>query len=168
MTRARIVTARPPDPEAFAPFGSFITPPEEFGGRAHFEAWLEPVANRASHYHLNRVAPSALPVTVGRVERHPHAPQLFLPVGVDRYLVTVLPPGSSGAPDPSGAVSFEIPGSLGIVYRPGVWHAGISVLGAPGSFAVMMWRGGEDDDEFADIPPLIVAPPGTGPVGIDV
>lgn len=158
MTQACIVTAGPPDPEAFAPFGSFITPPEEFGGRAHFEAWLEPVANRAPHYHLNRVAPSTLPITVRRVERHPHAAQLFLPVGVARYLVTVMPSGSSGAPDPAGASSFEIPGTLGVAYRPGVWHAGISVLDAPGSFAVMMWRGGEDDDEFADIAPLIVSP----------
>ena len=88
--------------------------------------------------------------------QHPHAPQLFLPIGVSRYLVTVMPSDDSGAPDPSGAIAFVVPGTTGIVYRPGAWHTGISSLDGEGSFAVMMWRGGEDDDVFADVEPLEV------------
>lgn len=156
MTGGPTVTARAPDPVAFAPFGAFIEPPE-VGGRAMFSDWLQPVAGRAAHYHLNRVAPTTLPVTLDRVERHPHAAQLFLPVGVSRYLVTVMPADATGAPDPSRAQAFVVPGTMGVAYHPGTWHAGISVLDGEGSFAVMMWRGeADDDDEFASIPSMEV------------
>lgn len=150
------LVAEPPDAGAFAPFGSFIERPAAIGGRARFDRWLEPVSGRTPHYHLNRVAPTTLPVLVDRVERHPHAAQLFLPVGVSRYLVTVMPSDSDGAPDPAGARAFVVPGTMGIAYRPGAWHAGISVLDTEGSFAVMMWRGGHDDDDFRDIDPVEV------------
>jgi ureidoglycolate lyase len=86
-------------------------------------------------------------------------------VDVDRYVVTVMPGGD--APDPAGAVSVILPGTVGIVYRPGAWHAGMTALGRPGHFAVLMWRGAADDDRFAAIPRLTVAAPealtGTGP-----
>ena len=85
-----ILTARAPDETTFAPFGAILRPPA-VGGRSMFSDWLEPVAGLSAHYHLNRVVPSVVPVTVDRVERHPHAAQLFLPVGVTRYLVTVMP-----------------------------------------------------------------------------
>ena len=157
------LTVRAPDPDAFAPYGSFVERPDEYGGRAHFEEWLGPVGGRAPHYHLNRVMATSLPVTIDRVEQHPHAPQLFLPIGVSRYLVTVMPSDDSGAPDPSGAIAFVLPGTMGIVYRAGAWHTGISSLDGEGSFAVMMWRGG-DDDVFAAIDSLEVGetPPPSG------
>lgn len=148
------VVAGPPDPAAFAPFGAFLEPPGEVGGRASFEDWLEPVAGLAPSHHLNRAPAWTFPVTVRRVERHPHAAQLFLPMGVSRYLVTVMPPDADGAPDVENARSFILPGSMGIAYHPGTWHAGIAALDAEGSFAVMMWRGAEDDDVFADVPAL--------------
>jgi ureidoglycolate lyase len=156
MTSRPSITARAPDPIAFAPFGAFIEPPE-VGGRAMFSEWLEPVTGRAAHYHLNRVAATTLPVVLDRVERHPHASQLFIPVGVSRYLVTVMPADATGAPDPRGAQAFVVPGTMGVAYHPGTWHAGISVLDGEGSFAVLMWRGaGDDDDDFASIPSMEV------------
>jgi ureidoglycolate lyase len=159
MTDGLTVIARAPDRAAFAPFGAFVDRPADFGGRAHFEGWVEPVEGRKAHYHLNRVPRTTLPVTIGRVERHPHAAQLFLPVGVSRYLVTVMPSDSEGAPDPERALAFVVPGTMGIVYRPGAWHTGISALDDEGSFAVMMWRGGKDDDVFADVGPVRVCDP---------
>jgi ureidoglycolate lyase len=150
------LTVRAPDPEAFAPYGWFVGRPDDFGGRAHFEEWLAPVEGRTPHYHLNRVTATSLPVTIDRVERHPHAAQLFLPVGVSRYLVTVMPSDADGAPDPAAALAFVVPGTMGIVYRPGAWHTGISSLDDEGSFAVMMWRGGEDDDVFAEVESVVV------------
>jgi ureidoglycolate lyase len=75
---------------------------------------------------------------------------------VSRYLVTVMPSDESGAPDPGRALAFVLPGSLGVVYHPGTWHAGIAVLDAEASFAVLMWRGAEDDDVFTSIAPLEV------------
>ncbi len=150
------VSARAPDAEAFARFGAFLEPPVDIGGRAHFSPWLEPVAGRSPSYHLNRVAPSPMPAAINRVERHRHAAQLFLPIGVSRYLVTVMP-DDGGRPDPSGALTFVLPGSMGVAYHAGTWHAGIAVLDREASFAVLMWRGSEDDDdEFAAVPTLEV------------
>jgi len=151
---APTVIARGPDAEAFAPFGAFLEPPVEVGGRAMFAEWLEPVEGRTPQYHLNLVEPGALPVVVDRVEQHPHAAQLFIPVGVSRYLVTVMPSDESGKPDPTRALAFVLPGTMGIAYHPGTWHTGISALDGGGSFAVLMWRGGDDDDVFASIPPM--------------
>ena len=150
------VTAEAPDEDGFAPFGAFLEPPAEIGGRAMFSDRLEPVEGRAPHYHLNRAPATSLPVTVERVECHPHATQIFLPVGVSRYLVTVMPSDAVGEPDPKKALAFVVPGTMGVAYHPGTWHAGISVLDGEGSFAVMMWRGGDDDDVFASITPIEV------------
>ena len=144
---------------------ALIEPPAGPGDRRLYSDWLAPVPSLALQFHLNHVAPSALPLTLARVETHPHAAQVFLPVDVDRYVVTVMPGGET--PDPSGAVSVILPGTVGIAYRPGAWHAGMTVLGRPGHFAVLMWRGAADDDRFADIAPLVIEAPqartGTGP-----
>ena len=154
------VLAGPPDPTDFAPFGAFLTPPTEVGGRAPFHEWLDGSQRLAPAYHLNRCAATTLPATVARVERHPHVAQLFLPVGVARYLVTVMPSDDAGGPEPAGAKSFIVPGRVGVAYHPGTWHAGIAALDGEGCFAVMMWRGAEDDDVFADIPPLEIVSAG--------
>jgi ureidoglycolate lyase len=153
------LTARDPDPAAFAPFGAFVQPPAAVGERSMFGRWLEPVAGLSQQCHLNRVTPSTLPLSVDRVECHPHACQLFLPIQVSRYLVTVMPSDEDGAPDSARALAFLLPGTLGVVYHPGTWHAGISVLDAEATFAVLMWRGGEEDDVFAPIPRLEVHAP---------
>ena len=150
------VTARAPDPTAFAPLGAFLEPPLEVGERAMFGMWLDPVPGLSQQCHLNRVQPSTLPLTLDRVERHPYAAQVFLPVGVSRYLVTVMPSDEAGAPDPAQALAFVLPGTQGVVYHRGIWHAGIAVLDTEASFAVLMWRGGEEDDVFASIPPIEV------------
>jgi ureidoglycolate lyase len=155
------VTPQDPDPSAFAPFGAFLTPPTEVGDRSMFEHWLEPVSGRIQQCHLNRVSPSTLPITLEQVECHPFAAQLFLPMGVSRYLVTVMPSDESGAPDPGRALTFLVPGTMGVVYHPGTWHAGITVLDSEATFAVMMWRGGEDDDVFAPIEVNVDALPAT-------
>lgn len=147
------VTVRGPDPVAFAPYGAFVDPPAAVGERALFSQWLEPVVGRSQQAHVNRVPCSALPLTIDRVECHPHAAQLFVPMGeVTRYLVIVMPSDAAGDPDPGRAEAFLVPGSRGVVYAPGVWHTGISVLDADASFAVFMWRGGDDDDVFVSVP----------------
>lgn len=155
-----IVHARAPDAEAFAPFGAFVEPPAEVGTRAHFGEWLEPREGLTQQSHVNRVTPATLPATIERVERHPHAAQLFLPMGVSRYLVTVMPATEGGAPDVEDALAFVVPGTVGVVYRPGTWHTGIMALDHEASFAVFMHRGAEDDDVFAPIEALHVYGPG--------
>jgi ureidoglycolate lyase len=144
----------PPDAALFAPFGAFIDRPTQLGERRVYSEWLAPVEGLRLQCHTNRVAPSALPCTLDRVERHPHAAQMFLPLDVSRYVVTVMAANSAGAPDPASARAFVLPPTLGVVYRAGVWHAGMTVLDAEAGFAVLMWRGAIDDDVFAAIPPV--------------
>ncbi len=153
---------RAPDAGLFAPFGAFIDAPERVGVRRMYSDWLAPAPGLALQFHTNRVAVSSLPLAIDRVERHPHAAQVFLPLDVRRYVVTVMAADAAGAPDPATALAFLLPPTLGVVYRAGVWHAGITVLDAEASFGVMMWRGAADDDVFATIPPVRVVAPAAG------
>lgn len=137
----------------FAPFGSLIDRPAVMGERAFYSSWLGG-EGLAPQFHVNRVRPAMLPIVLGSLERHPHAAQVFMPLDVSRYLVTVAPSLADGQPDLAGLQSFELPASIGVIYARGVWHAGASVLDREGSFAVLMWRGAADDDVFADIEPV--------------
>ncbi|MSO52122.1 MAG: hypothetical protein CK533_03890 [Acidobacterium sp.] len=148
-----------PDVALFAPFGEFIDVPAQVGLRRMYSQWLAPVAGLALQFHTNRVAASTLPLRVDRVERHPHAAQLFLPLVASQYVVTVMAADAAGAPDPASAHAFLLPPTIGVVYRTGVWHAGMTALDTEGSFAVMMWRGAADDDVFAAIPSVVVDAP---------
>jgi ureidoglycolate lyase len=145
-----------PDAAAFAAFGAFIDAPPRVGERRLYSEWLAPVPGLRLQVHTNRVAAATAPLTVTRVERHPHAAQAFVPLDTGRYLVTVLPSTVDGAPDLDAARAFVLPPTLGVVYRPGVWHAGITALDREATFVVLMWRGAVDDDAFADVPPLLV------------
>lgn len=153
---------RAPDAGLFAPFGAFIDAPERVGVRRTYSDWLPAVPGLALQFHTNRVAASPLPLVIDRVERHPHAAQVFVPLDVRRYVVTVMAADAAGAPDPATALAFLMPPTLGVVYRAGVWHAGITVLDREASFAVMMWRGAATDDVFAAISPLRVVAPAAG------
>ncbi len=159
MSSVRRLITGAPDDEAFAPFGEILTPPDRHGSRRQFEHWLLPVPDLDLRCHVNSVAVSALPVALHQTEKHPHAAQVFLPLDVSRYLVTVMPSDAEGWPDPARALSMVLPGTRGVVYRPGVWHAPITVLDRDGHFAVMMLRGAADDDVIVAIPPLMLTGP---------
>lgn len=151
-----VLHLKAPDAAAFRPFGRLVTPPAEAGQRAFYSESLHdhPEAS-APVLHVNTVMPSDLPLTVDTVERHPFAAQCFFPLDVDRYVTLVMPSDPSGAPRPDQAVGFVVPGTLGIIYNPGVWHLGATVLNRPGHFAVLMWRGGkQEDDVFRAVPPV--------------
>lgn len=145
-----------PDAAAFAPFGTIIDAPHRSGDRKMFGEWLRPVDGLALQFHINAVAHSAEPIILTLLERHPHAAQVFVPMDVSRYLVTVARARADGAPDPAGVVCMELPGTLGVIYHPGVWHSGAAVLDRTGHFAVLMYRGAPDDDEFRAIDPISI------------
>ena len=160
-----IIAPQPPNAAAFAPFGTFVEAAAMAGERQFYSDWVAPIPGFTPQFYVNHVAPSALPLALTLVERHPHAAQAFVPLDVERYLVTVLPArDTDGAPDPAGAVSFVVPGTMGIIYRRNAWHAGMTVLGRTGRFAVLMWRGADDDEVFAEIPTLTIAADGDTPV----
>lgn len=139
--------------EDFAPFGALIRRPDAGEARRFYSDWLGG-EGLAPVFHVNNVAPASLPAQLTQLERHPHAAQSFVPLDVARYLVTVAPSLPDGSPDVSGLKCFLLPGSIGVIYAPGVWHAGASVLDRAGAFAVLMWRGASNDDEFRDIAPI--------------
>lgn len=153
-----MIRPRDPDAAAFAPYGALIEPPALHGDRRLYSDWLSPVPGLALQFHINSVPRSDLPLSLTQVERHPHAAQVFVPLDVSRYLVTVMP-DAGGRPDPSGTLSMILPGTMGVIYRANAWHAGVTVLDGDGRFAVLMWRGASDDDVFAAIPPLSIRAP---------
>mgnify|MGYP001447683320 CR=1 FL=1 len=139
--------------EAFSPFGALIDKPAQPGQRRYYTDWLGG-SGLSPVFHVNRIEPVDLPTSIGKLERHPHAAQAFVPLDISRYLVTVAPGLSDGRPDVLGMQSFIVPGSIGVIYAPGVWHAEASVLDSLGAFAVLMWRGAADDDVIAQIAPV--------------
>lgn len=153
-----VLRLRPPDPDVFRPFGRLVAPPAEAGQRAFFSDSLhEHPDTSAPVLHVNKVMPSELPLTVDKVECHPHAAQCFFPLDVAQYVTLVMPSDSFGAPELDKAVGFVIPGTLGVIYHPRVWHLGATVLERPGHFAVLMWRGGkQEDDVFRSVSPIAV------------
>lgn len=163
MTHSRRIVLHPPDAAAFAPFGELILPPEQAGRRAFYSKSLQPRPSGAAPVlHVNHVPPSEFPLCVSGLERHPHAAQCFMPLDVARYAVLVMPSDASGAPDVSQAIGFLLPGTIGVIYHPDVWHLGATVLDRPGHFTVLMWRGGvREDDVFRTIAPLTLVLPDT-------
>jgi len=153
-----MIAPRAPDAAAFAPFGALVEGPALHGDRRLYSDWLTPVAGLGLQFHINSVPRSDLPLTLAQVECHPHAAQVFIPLDVSRYLVTVMP-DAGGRPDPSGALAMILPGTMGVIYRPGAWHMGVTVLDRDGRFAVLMWRGAADDDVFVPIAPLKIPAP---------
>jgi len=155
----RTLFAEPLSAEAFAPFGEVLTPPAAGDPRRYFERAL---ANARPHARpslsLVRVDEAdALPIEPRRMERHVHSSQSFVPLGAATFLVLVAPP-AGGGPDVARARAFVAAGGQGVTYAADTWHHPLTVLAAPASFAVWMWRDGTaDDEEFADVEGLRIA-----------
>jgi|AntAceMinimDraft_12_1070368.scaffolds.fasta_scaffold40724_2 ureidoglycolate lyase len=156
-----VVTLLPPDAEAFAPYGFLVTAPDQPGKRQFYSDALHiRPKSSAPVMHVNHVQPSTLPITVSGIERHPNAAQCFFPMDVSRYAVMVMPSDEAGLPRFDWALAFLMPGTMGVIFNPGVWHLGATVLDRPGHFTVLMWRGGpQPDDEFRTIAPLTLIEP---------
>lgn len=156
-----ILTPRPSLPPDLAGLVTFLEPPETVGERRYYSDLVQPVSGLYPQFHVNHAPQTHLPLEVGVVERHPRAAQIFVPLRVRRYLVTVMPTGPDGGPDPARAASMVVPGTRGVIYHAGAWHVGATVLDSPGQFAVFMWRGAEDDDVFAPVPTFSIVEPAT-------
>lgn len=155
----RSITLRSPDSDAFAPYGSFVGPAARPGQRKFFSDHLQARKPGSDPIlHVNHIRPSTLPLHVVQLERHPFAAQCFIPLDVARYVVAVMPSDNEGNPLPAQTLAFLMPPTVGVIYHPGVWHLGATVLDRIGHFAVLMWRGGPGaDDEFRTVEPLTLA-----------
>jgi ureidoglycolate lyase len=134
--------------EALAPFGSIVVAPANASDRSLYTQWLgSERVGMTPRFHVNLLLPAELPYTVQVLERHVYSAQFFVPLDVARYVVVVAPTANDGTPDLAGVRAFLAPANVGVVYAPGTWHAGATVLERPGSFAVLMWRNDSADDE---------------------
>ena len=158
----RTIMAEPLTAEAFKPFGAVLEGPPTPGrvyvsdtlanGRAHAPVCLS----------VATVEPKKdLPLRVTVLERHEHSSQTFVPLSVSRYLVLATLDAPGGGPDLTRLRAFVARAGQGVTYAMGTWHHPVTVLDAPASFAVLMWRDGTSgDEEFVPVttPLTIVVP----------
>lgn len=150
--------------EAFAPFGEVI----EVAGTAETINYGRTLkyADRARidvaadggrpALHLYRSQPTALPLEVRVLERHPLGTQAFFPLGGLPWLVIVAPPGEAAARDAVRA--FRVTGDQGVNLGCGVWHHFQVSLEAPSDYLVIDRAGpGANFEECRIDPPLRIS-----------
>jgi ureidoglycolate lyase len=101
----------------------------------------------------------AFPLAVEKLERHAQAAQVFLPLGMHRFVVVVAP--GEHAPEWERLRAFVTHPGQGIALNRGTWHHGLIALGDGDRFAVI--EGGryrEDTTEVVAPLPLVLAAPG--------
>lgn len=95
---------------------------------------------------VNALQPSAWPLRIETLERHPHGAQSFIPMGSGTLLAVVCGHGPDGQPDPCLLRGFVCPPGTGLSYHPGVWHHGLCALGQPMNVVVVMAAHGLADE----------------------
>jgi ureidoglycolate lyase len=144
-----VVVPRPLVRSAFAPFGEVLEIEDdgfqvnEGHGTYHAIQWeLESLeAGARLDLAMFRLVPRPHPVVIRQLERHPYSSQAFLPMDGRPSLVVVAPARDDGRPDVAAAQAFFGRPDQGLIYRPSVWHAGLTTLEAAGTFAMLIWRG---------------------------
>lgn len=158
----RVLTAAPLTPEAFRPFGQVLMPASEASHRSEFAARLENYRiNATLNMAFIRAIATREPLVVRTLERHAFSAQSFVPVEGTRYLVVVCPAAPGGEPDAERGAAFAAQGDQAVNYAAGVWHAPHAVLDGPGTFIMLRWDVGNDQDtELIEVvPPLAIALP---------
>ena len=85
----------------------------------------------------------ALPLAIRKLERHREASQVFIPLGMHRFIVVVAP--GLDSPDWANIRAFiTLPGQ-GIALKRSVWHHGLIALGDGDRFAVLEGANYRDD-----------------------
>ena len=77
----------------------------------------------------------AFPLRIARLERHRQAAQVFVPLGLQRFIVVVAPGGES--PRWEAIQAFLASPGQGISLHRGCWHHGLVALGNGDRFAVI-------------------------------
>ncbi|KAG0324685.1 Allantoicase [Dissophora globulifera] len=88
------------------------------------------------------------------LERHPYSSQMFMPMGGDgngRYVVVTAENGEDDKPVLSTLQAFRCDSSVGINYKPNVWHHPMIVVEKPVQFMTITHESGvalEDCEEY--------------------
>ena len=91
-------------------------------------------------------APTALPLCIDVVERHPLGSQAVVPLKPCRMVVVVAPPGESV--EPEDLCAFVTNGRQGINYHRGTWHMPLIAFDAGQDFLIVDRGGNEANCEM--------------------
>lgn len=142
--------AEPLTRERFAPYGDVIETSRDTSGamnEARFERFddlckvdLDNDGQIAVSIARCRT-PTALPLRLDMVERHPLGSQAFVPLSPCKMVIVVAPPEESV--DASALRAFVTNGRQGINYRRGTWHMPLISFEA-GQKYLIIDRGGDE------------------------
>ena len=137
-----VIKTQPLTTDAFAPFGDVLEAtgkPDKiinngFCGRYHDRAQLDFGAGGRAGISVFKAEPRALPYKLELMERHPDGCQVFIPMSLDDYLVTVAEDDNG---TPVNIRAFIAGAGQGINYHRNTWHGVLTPLAAPGLFTVV-------------------------------
>jgi ureidoglycolate lyase len=151
MARPKItLRPEPLTAEGFAPFGEVIEAALDVSSAmndARFERFDElctidiEAGGRLAVSIASCRTPSALPLRVDRVERHPLGSQAFVPLQPCKMVVVVAPPGD--VVDAADLRAFVTRPRQGFNYHRGTWHMPLIAFAADDQFLVID-RGGDE------------------------
>jgi ureidoglycolate lyase len=125
MPRLQAVRIEPLAAAAFAPFGRLISTRDgapDYRGASGTQGWH--VAFESGQPLLSVLRTPYLGLQFGKMERHSHVSQAFVPLGGSPAVVAVAPPTPDGArPRLEDIRAFLLDGSKGYVLDLGTWHS---------------------------------------------
>jgi ureidoglycolate lyase len=156
------IQAVPLTTQDFAPFGQVLMAESETPERKPWAAKVENLRQDASaNVTFMSLEPEHYPVKVSELERHRFSHQLFVPLKKTTHLVVACFSRADGSPDITSARAFHAGEGQSVNYNAGVWHAPRMVIHNSGSFVMIRWDTGTDEDtELITLSqPLVIAAP---------
>jgi ureidoglycolate lyase len=155
---SRELVAAPLDARTFANYGSVIDVagrvPESINDgttRRYSDLAQLDVSGRGDPILSIYVASAReLPMRIARLERHREASQVFLPLGMQRFIVVVAP--GLDTPEWEGVRAFMTAPGQGIALKRACWHHGLVALGDGDRFAVLEGANYREDTAERDAP----------------
>lgn len=146
----------------FAPFGQVLMEENQTPERKPWAAKVENLRKDAkANVTYMSLEPEQYPLEVIELERHRFSHQLFVPLQNTAHLVVVCLSTADGSPDITSARAFHATEGQSVNYNADVWHAPRMVIHHPGSFVMIRWDAGTDEDtELITLSqPLVIAAP---------
>ena len=153
------IEVEPLDSALFAPFGQLVQHDRKGVVSIVADAFeRDETANTPCLSLIHIDAEVNFPLTVDRLERHPHSARTFLTLQGGRSLIVVCSSSANGSPIPETLRAFIAEPDQGICYRRNVWHHAASPLSAPTKYAMLMMLhpAGSDTEFHAFDEPVLV------------
>ncbi|WP_165899810.1 ureidoglycolate lyase [Borborobacter arsenicus] len=151
---------------AFAPFGEVLDPDVVgAGSRRFFDSFRIVSPHAEPRCWISRFQPVIEgSISVEELEAHPHSAQVFVAMQPCRFLIVVAQADALGQPEVASCRAFVADRAGGLIYRSGVWHAGMMVLDTSTSFFVVQGLVAEGNDVKAQLArPIAVCATGRAP-----